>query len=340
MSVVKDISLKSGVSLSTVSLVLNNKPGISDATRQRVLAAAAELGYQNYTPRGSSRRRTASLQFIFYKKHGLIANDTPFFSYVLEGVEHAAKEAGYQLLITYFNENRGVEDQLKAVLNGPCSGIILLATEMTRQDMKYFTGLNIPVVVLDSYFEEITLDSIVINNMQGAYIATQYLYDNGHTEIGYLKSKVSINNFLERQDGYKKALKTCDIPYNPEYVFQIGASVESAYADMKHFLEQKPVLPTAFFADNDNIAIGAMRALRDAGYRIPKDISVIGFDDIPFCEMVDPPLSTIRVPKHAIGGLAITRLIQLLQKETKVRVKMEVHTDLVERQSVSHPPRK
>ena len=339
MSVVKDISLKSGVSLSTVSLVLNNKPGISDATRRKVLAAAAELGYQDYTPRGRSKRNAASLQFIFYKKHGLIATDTPFFANVLEGVEAAAKDAGYQLLVTYLNEPGGVEKQLQKVMSSNSVGVILLATEMTRNDMEPFTRLGVPVVVLDSYFEELTLDCVVINNMQGAFMATRHLCEKGHKHVGYLKSKVPINNFLERKDGYKKALKACDVPYEPEMAFLLGSTVEMAYFDMKAHLARAPQLPTAFFADNDNIAIGAMRALKEAGYRIPEDVSVVGFDDIPFCELIDPPMSTVRVPKQAIGRMAVDRLVTRLDQDPQERIKIEVHTDLVERASVCSPTR-
>lgn len=337
MSVIRDIAQHSGVSISTVSLVLNGKPGISEATRRRVLETAAQLGYHDYNPRGKSRTKTSSIQFILYKKHGQVVSDTPFFSNVLEGAEAEVRRLGFQLLITYIDESSGVEQQLQKVVDSDCAGMILLATEMTRTDLRPFARTGIPMVVLDSYFEEITEDSVVINNMQGAFAATCYLCKKGHKEVGYLKSKVQINNFLERKDGFKKALKACGVPYNAEYNFHLGTTMESAYEDMKRLLAASPKLPTAFFADNDIIAIGALRALKEAGYRIPQDISVIGFDDIPTCELMDPPLSSIRVPKQAIGKLAAKRLVELLQDDSGVRLKIEVRTDLVERASVAPP---
>ena len=179
----------------------------------------------------------------------------------------------------------------------------------------------------------------LFNNMQGAFMATRYLCEKGHKHVGYLKSKVPINNFLERKDGYKKALKACDVPYEPEMTFLLGSTVEMAYFDMKAHLARAPQLPTAFFADNDNIAIGAMRALKEAGYRIPEDVSVVGFDDIPFCELIDPPMSTVRVPKQAIGRMAVDRLVTRLDQDPQERIKIEVHTDLVERASVCSPTR-
>ena len=337
MSVIRDIAQQSGVSISTVSLVLNGKPGISEATRRRVLETAAQLGYHDYTPRGKSRTKASSIQFVLYKKHGRVVSDTPFFSNVLEGAEAEVRRLGYQLLITYIDESEGVEQQLQKVVDSNCAGMILLATEMNRTDLRPFARTGIPMVVLDSYFEEITQDSVVINNMQGAFTATCYLCKKGHKKVGYLKSKVPINNFLERKDGFKKALKACGVSYNADYNFRLGTTMESAYEDMKALLEASPKLPTAFFADNDIIAIGAMRALKEKGYRIPQDVSVIGFDDIPTCELMDPPLSSIRVPKQAIGKLAVKRLVELLQEDSGVRVKVEVRTELVERASVTSP---
>lgn len=337
MSAVRDIAKKSGVSISTVSLVLNNKPGISDATRRRVLEVAEELGYQS-PARSKTRAKPTNLLFLLYKKHGQIVADTPFFSNVLEGVDAEVKRLGFQLMVTYIEESQDIEEQLQKAIGSDCSGIILLATEMSRTDLAPFTSKNLPIVVLDSYFEEITEDSVVINNMQGAFTAVLYLHQKGHSQIGHLKSKIPINNFLERKDGFKKALKACKLPYNPQYTFRLGTTIDSAYMDMKTLLADSPKLPTAFFADNDMIAIGAMRALKEAGYRIPEDVSIIGFDDIPTCELMDPPLSSIRVPKRAIGEMAVSRLAYLLEHAPGVRVKIEVRTDLAERSSVSTLP--
>ncbi len=338
MSVIKEIVEKTGVSASTVSLVLNNKPGISGTTRQRVFDAMVELGYQDYAPRATAKGKQRCIQFILYKKHGRIVSDTPFFSNVLEGVEAQIKKYGFTLMVSYIYEAQGVEQQLQNILSTGCAGMILLATEMMHKDLALFTKSEIPFVVLDSYFEEITADTVVINNMQGAFLATRHLCEQGHTQIGYLKSNTPINNFFERKDGYKKALKYFKRPYNSEFVLSLGASVETAYVDMKNQLADHHKLPTAFFADNDIIAIGAIRAMREAGIRVPEDVSVIGFDDIPMCDMLDVPLTTIRVPKRHIGMLAVDRLVDILQNPTDVRIKVEVRTELVERSSVCAPP--
>lgn len=335
MSLIKDVAEKAGVSASTVSLVINNKPGISAQTRERVLATMQELGYvKERTPRSASRQKAQSIQFVLYKKHGLVVADTPFFTHLLEGVETQVKKYGFNLLVSYINEKQGVDAQLQSILHSGCSGLLLLATEMTAKDMQPFLHAGVPVVVLDSYFEEAAVDTVVINNKQGAYLATCHLGEMGNKTIGYLQSSVPINNFYERKDGYKKALKCLRIPYNKEYVFRLGASVDTAYSDMKALLQAGCRLPQAFFADNDVIAMGAIKALREAGVSIPAEVSIVGFDDVPMCEMLDPPLTTIRVPKQYIGMLAVDRLAARMDSLNSVPVKIEVRTELIKRGSV------
>ena len=334
MSVIKEVANKSGVSPSTVSLVLNNKPGISPQTRKRVLSALDALGFHDYIPRGTAKNKKQTIQFVLYKKHGQVVSDTPFFADVLEGVEGQAKKRGYTLCVTYVNERSELSEQISGLAASGCIGFILLATEMNHNDIDVFARLNLPFVVLDSYFEEIDQNIVVINNAQGAFLATCHLCEMGHTSIGHLKSRVPINNFYERKDGYKKALKYRGISYHANTVFELGSSVETAYADMKRHLADGRKLPSAFFADNDIIAIGAIRAMREAGVHIPQDVSVVGFDDIPMCEMLDTPLTTIRVPKRYIGKLALDRLVEILQDGKHAHIKIEVCTELIVRESV------
>ena len=162
--------------------------------------------------------------------------------------------------------------------------------------------------------------------------ATSYLVNHGHQQIGYLRSKIRIKNFLEREDGFCKGLST---QKRSDYIFDVEPTSEGAYHDMKALLEKSPKLPTAFFADNDIIAISCMKALKEKGFRLPEDISVIGFDDImPLCEIIEPKLTTMRVPKQRLGMLAVDRLIANINNEAKEIIKLEVSTELVERDSV------
>lgn len=337
MSVVKTIAEKLHLSPSTVSLVLNNKPGISAATRQRVFHTLNELGYQDYVPRSTVKPRL-SIHFILYRKHGKILSDTPFFAEVMEGIESQTRKYGYNLAISYINGNENIESQLQNISAANCQGIILLATELFKEDLTPFLRLEIPLVVLDSYNETMRVNTVVINNVQGAFEATKYLIDCGHRRIGYLHSKTKINNFLERKEGFKKALKSASIPYSAEMIYRLDANLDGSYRDMAKILSESPKLPTAFFCDNDILCIGAAKALKEAHYAIPDDISMIGFDDIPSCQMLEPPLTTVRVPKQSLGVLAVDRLAQMIHETVRVNVKIEVETSLVERESVKRMP--
>lgn len=332
---IKDIAKKLGVSPATVSLVLNNKPGVSERTRQRVLKMVKEMGYSTNLLSKPALKNQKNIRFIIYKKHGMVVSDTPFFSELIEGIEQEARDGGFNLIISYINDHEQNQMEILRILkDNPPDGILLLATEMQREDLLPFKRLSLPLVVLDSNFSSEKIDTIIINNLEAAYEATQYLIANGHQEIGYLHSSVWINNFDERKAGFLKALSENDIKLNKKYIFSLESTLDGAYRDMQSALQPPPSLPTAFFADNDIIAIGALRALKDNGYRIPEDISLIGFDNMPFCEITDPSLSTVNVYKRRMGIIALKRLLERIEDDMVESIKIEINTELVERKSV------
>lgn len=333
----KDIAEKLGVSTSTVSLVLNNKPGVSEKTRQKVLKLAKELGYSTNLLSKPALKNQKNIRFIIYKKHGMVVSDTPFFSELIEGIDQKARDEGFNLIISYINEQEENQMEILRILkDNPPSGILLLATEMQREDLIPFKSLGLPLVVLDSNFSSEKIDTIIINNTEAAYEATQYLITNGHQDIGYLRSSFWINNFDERKVGFLRALSENGLKFNKKFVFHLEPTLDGAYRDMQNTLalQPPPLLPTAFFADNDIIAIGALRALKDNGYRIPEDISLIGFDNMPFCEITNPSLSTVNVYKRRMGIIALKRLIERIENELVESIKIEINTELVERKSV------
>lgn len=328
----KEIAKQLNISAAAVSMALNNKPGISEATRQRVFETAKELGYD--FAKKQEAENSGTVKFVIYKKHGDIAADTPFFAQVTEGIQTMCRTNHLNLQVTYFYEGVDMARQRKELESGDCIGVILLGTEMEARDCRSFQDLPVPYVVLDSYFEDISCNTVMINNVQGAYLAVRYLIERGHKKIGYLRSATQIGNFQERADGYYKALRSEGIPTGHPYVNYLTPTAEGAYEDMKKYMATEPELPTAYFADNDLIAAGALRALKEAGYRIPEDISIIGFDDMPFCEVLDPPLTTMRVAKQRLGALAVERLLNIIDKEDMEFVKMELAVTLVKRFSV------
>lgn len=190
------------------------------------------------------------------------------------------------------------------------------------------------MVVLDCYYDDLDYDCVVINNSQGAYCAADYLVRMGHRRIGYLHSSVSISNFAERAAGYQKALEAYGISVEERYVLRLSPMSAQGYQDMVRILEQKPELADAYFADNDIIAAAAMKAFREYGYRVPEDISIVGFDDMPLCDIMNPPLSTMRVDKRQLGRTAVKCLLTRMNGEKHGKMKIALQTALVCRESV------
>jgi len=200
---VKDIAKHLGISPATVSLALNNKKGVSEETRKKVLDAIKELGYSTGSFIKPALRTHRNIRFIIYKKHGKVVSDTPFFSALIEGIEQEARDEGFNLIISYLNE---VENNQQEILNMikeyPTDGVLVLATEMYQQDLIPFKEITIPLVILDRYFEHEMVDSVVISNKEATYEAVKYLHECGHKNIGYLDSSVWIKNFEERKQGF------------------------------------------------------------------------------------------------------------------------------------------
>lgn len=330
----KELAKLLNLSEAAISMALNNKPGVSTATRQRVLAAARENGYDfsKLKETEDNKKEEGTISFLIYRKHGAVVSDTPFFNQLTEGIEQACRRAHYSLNINYLYADDSIKKQLSQL---PYSnGLLLLATEMKLEDFAPFHALTVPLVVLDTWYETLGYDSILINNFQGAYQAANYLIKKTQSQPGYLRSSYPIGNFNERADGFYKAIRENGMSTSRSPVLSLSPSMEGAYKDMLELLEngEKPV--RAYFADNDLIAAGAMKALREKGYRIPEDVSVMGFDDMPLCNYIEPTLTTVHVPKQYMGQMAVTRLLQIIRSSENYPVKIEIGTRIIKRKSV------
>lgn len=325
------------LSEAAVSMALNNKPGVSTATRKKVIEAAREHGYDftrinenNATPQLSK----GTVYFIIYRKHGAVVTDTPFFSQLSQGIDYGCKKNHYHLNVYYLYEGEAISAQLSEILRMGCKGMILLGTEMKEEDFAPFSTLPVPVVLLDAYFENIQTDCVLINNIQGAYQAANYLIKKCKAQPGYLHSSYSINNFNERADGFYKAVRQNGMSTSKSIVHLLSPSMEGAYADMMALLENGEETARCYFADNDLIAGGALKAFRGKGYLIPDDISIIGFDNMPLSTYIEPALTTIHVPKQYMGEMAASRLADIIEAKHPVPVKIEISTNLIKRKSV------
>ncbi len=326
----KELAEKLGISAAAISMALNDKPGVSTETRKKVRLAAEKYGYDFHRIK-PSKLKNGSIYFIIYKKNGAVVDDTPFFIELSHGISDACQKAGYKLRITYLYEADEAASDPGALLGQDCAGILLLATEMHSGELKPFLDLPLPIVVLDSYFESFSCDTVLMNNKQGAYLAARHLILKYRSVPGHLKSAYMINNFREREEGLKTAIHEHGLSTTQCMTLEMTPSMDGAYSDMKSYLDsgQKPA--RSYFADDDLIAVGAMRALKESGYRIPEDVAVVGFDNQTVSQYIEPALTTINVPRNDLASMAVWRLVQRMALPDIAPCKIEVETELVDR---------
>jgi len=214
---IKEIAEKANVSLATVSMVVNSKPGISKKTQDRILRIIRENGYSTPLVK-NDLKKIGNIQLMIYKNRSEEYSEMPFLQQLIEGIELKSKQNGYNLAIKYIYANSHDFSDFKIEINDPdINGLLLLATEMDIFTLKKFLELRIPLVVVDAYFLDIPAEYVVVNNLSGGYIATKHLLKAGHREVGYLKSSFEIQNFKGRFEGYMKALVEFGITPNKSY---------------------------------------------------------------------------------------------------------------------------
>lgn len=325
---VRKISEITGFSPATVSNALNHKRGVNKETAGKILKVAKELGYQ-------TGERIKKIRFVIFRRNGLIIDDSAFHPAVIEGVEKQAKLMGYETLFCHVDVNDPEYDaQLHEILSDTESVIVLLGTEMLEEDFEPYTCARNRLILLDGWSNRYSFDGVLISNTDSAARAVEYLADKGHTEIGYIKGDFRIQAFKYREIGYKRVMEARGLRMRPEYIATVGTKIETAYEGMRKYLSRAGRMPTAFFADNDIIAIGAMRALKEFGYDIPGDVSIVGFDNVSFGAMVDPALTTIHVYKQEMGEMAVRELLFAIENKSRINLKIQVCTEFVERDSV------
>lgn len=329
----KELAKKMGLSETAISLALNNKPGVSAKTRQEVIRLAETCGY-DFTKIRKNSDSSGSIYVISYKTHNAILSYAPIFDELLDGIKMECQKDNYKVKIIHFYEKTDLlKDCFSDLRISDCIGIILIGTEMRQDVCKQFLSLEYPIVLLDTYFDSLECTSVLINNVQGAYLATDYLISLRHDQPGYLQSTYSIPNFNERFHGYMKAIKESGMSPSRSIIHKLSPSIENAMVDMLEVIDRKDNLATSYFADNDIIAIGAIKALKLRGYKIPEDISIIGFDNISESRIIEPSLTTMDVPRLYIGQTAAKILIEQIQSKKIYASKIEVSAKMVKRSS-------
>lgn len=323
----RDIAEMMGVSTATVSLAINNKPGISKKKQQEIINKIHEL-HCEYLLKEESEHK-GNITFTVFKRYGQIVNESPFFNYFLEGINYKLKKNGYNLMFEVMESSSPLEIQIAQLTSTNSCGLIIFGTEMQHDDLRAFKDSSLPFVVLDNAFREYDIDAVSINNTQGIELAIKYLTDNGHRKIGYIRSKTRITSFEERFTAFTYYLKKMGLSFDRQHIIDVEYSEKAAQVDTINYLQSHSDLPTAFFAENDLLGCSAMRGFKEFGYNVPDDISIIGFDNRPVTQLMHPNLATINVPKDIFGPAAVDLLLQRLEGGRTQSLKLEVGTNLI-----------
>lgn len=302
---IADVAREAGVSSMTVSRVINDKDDVSSTTRQRVLAVVERLGYR---PSGIARslatRRTRTL--------GLIVPDVanPFFSDVVRGVEHVAYAQGYHVFLCNTGENPERElAVLQSLEEKRVDGLVICSSRLEEAELQAFVERNRFTVLVNRRLASDRRHSVMVDDEGGGRLATQHLLATGHQAIGFLSGPPASHSGKSRSRGYYTALETAGIPSNPSWRHPCAPDVQGGQAATRELLSAHPEL-TALFCYNDLVAVGALQACADLGLDVPRDVAIVGYDDIPLSALVTPPLTTCRVARDQLGGRAVQLLLE------------------------------
>jgi len=331
----QDVANLAGVSIGTASHALNNKSVVSPETRERVLLAATQLGYNLPSRTFQPSPKTLSTVGVLVKQHA--GQDVPidtFYGAVLSGAEHECKRNNISLLYSsvVVDEMSNVVEWTPLLEDPQVDGWLILGAFL-QDTMRQLEGhVGASVVLVDSYAPHMMFDTVVINNEHGAYCAVSHLIEQGHRHIGLIGSAPNAYpSIRERRAGYLRALNEHGLttPYIEDSPLLRTASLEAT----KRLLTRHPEI-TAIFACNDDTAMAVMRAAYELGRRVPDDLSVVGFDNMEFASEIIPPLTTVHVDKMLMGALSVRQLIDRRQHPTRVPVTILVSTRMVIRDSV------
>lgn len=330
----KELAKRLNLSATAVSMALNNKPGVSIETRKLVVSEAEKLGY-DFSKLSLKKKKSENIYCIVYRSNNAILNYGPIFSEIIDGIEQECRANEYQFkALQIYEHTDDINKCIEDLRITDCVGLILLGTEITDSICRQFLQLSVPVVLLDSYFDSIDCSSVIINNIQGAYLATNYLINRCNEQPGHLCSSYTIKNFTERMIGFNRSVQEHGMSVGKTITHSLSPSIDGAFTDMLEIIDRKDSLARCYFADNDLIAIGAMRALKVREYSIPDDIAIIGFDNISEARIIEPALTTIDIPRRFMGQTAAIQLIRQITNPIPHSVKIEVSTSLVKRFSI------
>ncbi len=331
----KEIAAQLGVSISTISKALNDRPGISDETRKRILESLKNF---NYTPNITARSLVTSKTKIIAtigKKRAPRLSSEDYYHRSLMGMEEELKTRGYHIIsISVTEEEMNDPTSLPFIREKRCDGFVIRGPSIKPKFILHLKSMNYPIVLFGNELKETEIDCVTCQDTKGTYQITKHLIEHGHREILFLSGPFEWSSNFARREGYKKALEEAKLEskvlYMPDTTIDFGGEY------LKMALRKYPKT-TAIVAVNDATAIGAINAAREIGINVPKDLAVVGFDDIEWAFISFPKLTTVHVFLEEMGKLAAHRLLELIDNPQSPPIKISVATKLVIRQSCGCP---
>ncbi len=305
---IKDVANLAGVHPSTVSRVINDNSRISEKTKNKVLLIIKKLGYTpNAIARGLKTKRTQTL--------GMLIPDitNPFFAELARGVEDAANKNNFNVILCNTDDKLKKERTYLEILRGKrVDGLILGTAHIRDKSILELEKKKFPYILVSRNIEGLDKNCVIVDDVAGGIMVTEYLIKLGHRRIAHITGPLKTRSALNRLKGYKLALKKYEIEYRDELVGEGDFRIKGGYQVMKRFLKLAEP-PTAIFAANDLLALGAIQVILKKKYHIPEDFCIIGFDDIRLASFVYPPLTTVRQPMLEMGALAVKMLLKIIE---------------------------
>jgi DNA-binding LacI/PurR family transcriptional regulator len=343
MPSIEDVAKRAGVSITTVSRTFRSPGLLSEKTQRRVLEAARELNYQPRAARPGVSRETAvdaiGFQFFADRPDDTLQSNA-FYAAMLLGAQEEASSLGFHLIVHTTDRHRLAQELPPMVRAEVIAGMLLVGAGVDAVTLAHFADTVPHIILVDDWDMTGQLESVTSDGFDGAFEATRYLVEQGHRRIGFFLAEENVRPFQERLNGYISGLFHAGIPLDRNLV--IGGTFEDRVAEREARLASlftQPDPPTAFLTANDEYAFLVLRTLRRLGRRVPEDISVIGFDDLPFSAHTEPSLTTVRVDRETMGRLAVQRLVMRIRNPdgrgrlSRTSIRNQVPVSLVIRHS-------
>jgi LacI family transcriptional regulator len=328
MATMKEVAKLAGVSVATVSRVLNDKPNVSPELRSRVLQAVEKLSYQRNRVARSLRAKTSLII-------GLIISDiqNPFFTSVVRGVEDVAYDHGYTLLLCNSDEDPDKERlYIDIMLAERVAGVIISPVAEVDNYSSVLLQAGVPVVAMDRRMRDLEVDTVVVNNVEGVYQAVGHLIEQGHRRIGFIGGPTRTTTGRERQEGYQKALAEHGLGLEQGLV-KIGDFKQDSGYQMTCELLEMDDPPTAIFTANNLMTLGALNAIHEKRLSIPQEVAIVGFDDMSWAPSLAPPLTAVAQPTYELGRTAADLLLRRIGDPHRPTEQICLEADLVVRES-------